>query len=38
MKVALSKIKKKIQREPTVEGMKSRIKSTIWNIRKEKSN
>ena len=37
MKVALSKIKKKIQREPTVEGMKLRIKSMIWNVRKKKA-
>ena len=27
---------RKIYREPTVEGMKPRIKSTIWNIKKKK--
>ena len=36
MKVTLSEIKK-IYREPTVEGMKPRIKSTIWNTRKNKT-
>ena len=35
MKVILSEIKKNL-REPTVEWMKLRIKSTIWNIRKKK--
>ena len=37
IKVALNEIKKKIYREPTVEGMKLRIKSMIWNIRKKTS-
>ena len=35
MTATLSEIK--ILREPTVEGMKLRIKSTIWKTRKEKS-
>ena len=30
-------LKKKIYRGPTVEGMKPRIKSMIWNTRKEKA-
>ena len=34
MKVTLSEIKKNY-REPTVEVMKTRIKSMIWNIRKK---
>ena len=29
--------KREIYREPTVEGMKPRIKSMIWNIRKQKT-
>ena len=36
MKVMLSVIKKNLQ-EPTVERMRPRIKSTIWNTRKEKA-
>ena len=36
MKVTLSEIKKNY-REPTVERMKLKIKSTIWNTRKEKA-
>ena len=36
MKVTLSEIRK-IYREQMVEGMKPRIKSTIWNIGKKKS-
>ena len=36
MKVTLSVIKKNLQ-EPTVERMRPRIKSTIWNTRKEKA-
>ena len=36
MKVTLSVIKKNLQ-EPTVEMMRPRIKSTIWNTRKEKA-
>ena len=36
MKVALSEIKKN-PLEPTVERMKLRIKSMIWNIRKQKT-
>ena len=35
MKVVLSEIKK-IYTEPIVEGMKPRIKSMIWDTRKEK--
>ena len=35
MKVTLSEIK--INREPTVERMNLRIKSMIWNTRKEKT-
>ena len=31
------KKKKNLQREPTVEEMKKRIKSMIWNIRKKKN-
>ena len=36
MKVTLSEIKKKIYREPTVEWVKPKIKSMIWNMRKKK--
>ena len=36
MKVTLSEIKE-IYREPTIEGMKLRIKAMIWNIRKKKA-
>ena len=36
MKVTLSEIKKNY-REPTVEVMKTRIKSVIWNIRKKRT-
>ena len=36
MKVTLSEIKKNL-REPTMEAMKLRSKSMIWNIRKKKS-
>ena len=35
MEITLSEIKKNY-REPTAEGMKPRIKSMIWNIRKER--
>ena len=35
IKVTVSEIK--IHREPTVKGMKLRIKSMIWNIREEKA-
>ena len=35
MKIALSK--GKIYKEPTVKGIKPRIKSTIWKTRKEKA-
>ena len=37
MKVTLSEKKRKIYRESRVEGMKLRIKSMIWNIRKKKT-
>ena len=36
MKVTLSELKKFFYKEPTVRGMKLRIKSMTWNIRKEK--
>ena len=35
MKITLSEIKRKIDRERTVKGRKPRFKSTIWNIRKK---
>ena len=37
MKVILSEIKKHLQGTNRQEGMKSRIKSTIWDIRKKKA-
>ena len=36
MKVTLREIK--VYRKPTVEGMKLRIKSMIWNVRKKTFN
>ena len=37
MKVTLSEIKENLQGTNRQEGMKSRIKSTIWDIRKKKA-